>query len=87
MSFICESRVMVNIFTFQDILKKKELQNSAPLSDSNLRGFRFEVERIFENSLVIVSPYLLFICIHQVHLEKLSIITSIYLKPLLFEIF
>ena len=58
-----------------------------PLSDSILRGFRFDVDKIFENSSVIVLQYLFFNGIAHKNLLKLSIITNIYLNPLLFEIF
>ena len=39
------------------MFRKTKLYHSLPLSLPNLRDFHFEVDRNFENSFVIASPY------------------------------
>ena len=59
MSFISKSWILLFIFSFYLVLKKKGICHSLPLSLSNLLGLRFEVVKIFENSSVTVLLLLL----------------------------
>ena len=55
-------------------------------TDSFVIGDRFDIVRMFENSSVIVGPYLFFKWMHHVFSEMLSTIANVYLNPLLFQI-
>ena len=56
-------------------------------TDSFVMDDRFDIVRMFEDSSVIVGPYLFFNGMHHVFSEKVSTIANVYLNPLSFQIF
>ena len=75
---------MLNIFTFQEVLKNRIIKFRTSIAFFLTRD-RFDVDRIFENFLVIVSLYLFLSGKAHKYFENFSIIKNMYLYPLLFD--